>query len=248
MATRILLLTRMFGEKDHAEAFLHRHIRAGTLGSYRETEDPARGDPQEGILSSAKNRKVTLGTSRGSYTFSHEAGERLEMRFHWTDRANVLCSVASYIDTEWVVPGDRVDEVADRYVRIPESAKKFGDFEVLVNRPHRFLDRAAAAAEKAGLELSYGLVDYSGRVPNPTNEELLFCKGNEFKAEREFRLAFFSSRKVERPLTLEIDDLSDIARLVGTQKITGTRMTVTPTTMRGPAKDTPESLTWKDDL
>ena len=137
-----LLLTRVFREKDQAEAFLGGQIRAGTLGSYRETEDPARGDPQEGISYLGTSWEFTLRSSRGdAHTFSYEAGDRMEMRFGWSDRVNVLCTTASYIGTEWAVPVDRYDEVIGRYVRIPESAKKFGDFAVLVHQPPRFPDR-----------------------------------------------------------------------------------------------------------
>ena len=165
----------------------------------------------------------------------------MKIRFAWTDTVNVLCVTVSYINTELVVPDERIDEVIDRYVRIPESTKKFGDFAVFMNQPNILLDRAYTAAKKAKYELSYDFVDYSGRMPNPKTDERIFCKGSEYKHEREFRLAFFSPQKVERPLTLETGDLSDIARLVRTQEITGTRMTVYART-RGPGQGNAGSL------
>lgn len=243
---RILFLTRTFQEKDHAEAFLRGQIRAETLAYYRGTEDEARSDPQEGIFSSGKDWKVTLKTPNGyAHTLSHEAGERIRTRFNWTDRVNILCTTASYIDTEWSVPDDRYEGVLDRYIRIPEAVKKFGDFAVFVHNTPSFMDLADAAAEKAGLELAFGFVDYSGRMPNPKTEELVFWKDSNYKHEREFRFAFLSPQKVEGPMTLDVGDLSGVASLVRTQDINGM---LTITTGRGPDKDTPEALSWKDDL
>ena len=186
MLRRILLLTRVFRKECHAEEFLRGQIRAETLAYYRGTEDQARSDPQEGIFSSGKDWKVTLKTPDGyAHTLSHEAGERMRIRFNWTDRVNILCTTASYIDTEWAVPDDRHEEVLDRYIRIPEAVKKFGNFAVFVHNMPSFLDLADAAAEKAGLELARGFVDYSGRAPNPKTEELIFCKDSNYKHERE---------------------------------------------------------------
>ena len=246
MPRRILLLTRTFQEKDHAEAFLRGQIRAEKLACYRGTEDQARSDPREGIPSLGMSWKLNLRSSRGNeIALSYEAGDRMEMQFGWTDKVNILCTTASYIGTEWVSPDDRSDEVLDRYVRIPEAAKKFGGFSVLVHKPRKFLDRAAGAAEKEGLGFDCGLVDYSGRTPNLTTADIIFCKGNEYKYEREFRLAFSSPQEVEGPLTLEIGDLSNIASLFRTQEINGM---LTITAERGPDKETPEALSWKDDL
>ena len=196
--------------------------------------------------SSGKDWKVTRKTPNSyAHTLSHEAGERIRIRFNWTDRVNILCTTASYIDTEWSVPDDRYEEVLDRYIRIPEAVKKFGDFAVFVHNTPSFMDLADAAAEKAGFELADGFVDYSGRMPNPKTEELVFCKDSNYKHEREFRLAFLSPQKVEGPITLEVGDLSGVASLVRTQDINGM---LTITTGRGPDKDTPEALSWKDDL
>ena len=239
---KIFLLTRTFQEKDYAEAFLGGQIRAETLAYYRCTEDQARGDPKEGIYEFGKDWKITLRVRGYAHSLSWDAGDRMKLQH---DRANILCTTASYIDTEWAVPHDRYEEVLDRYMRIREEVKKFGDFAVIVHQWPKFLDRAYSAAEKAGLGFDYDLVDYSGRPPHLTTKHFIFCKSNEYMHEREFRLAFFSPQKVECPLTLEIGDLSDIASLVRTQDINGM---FTITTGRGPDKETPEALSWKDGL
>ena len=59
------------------------------------------------------------------------------MPMAWADRFNVLCTTASYVDTEWVVPAERYDEVIARYVHIPEAVMKLG---VWVYQPHEFVE------------------------------------------------------------------------------------------------------------
>ena len=160
-----------------------------TLAYYRCTEDQARGDPKEGIYEFGKDWKITLRVRGYAHSLSWDAGDRMKLQH---DRANILCTTASYLDTEWVVPDDRYEEVLDRYMRIPEEVKKFGDFAVIVHQWPKFL-AAYSAAKKAGLGFDYDLVDYSGRPPHLTTKHFIFCKSNEYMHEREFRLAFFFS-------------------------------------------------------
>ena len=253
MPQAFLFLTRVFREKGHAEEFLQGKVRAGMLCSYRELEDESRNDPMEGVFDSSQfeGLKITLKTPSGySHTLSHETGERMTQRIGWADRFNVLCATASYVDTEWVVPDERYDEVIDRYVRIPEAVMRFGDFAVCVHQPHEFVERVKAAADKLGVPMDCAFVAY-GRHPMPDHGmrdvALIFRKRKQYKYEREFRLAFQSPQRVGGPLILEVGDLSDIAKLLRTREFND-QLTITQGEPFSGERTGEGYLGWQDDL
>ena len=98
-------------------SFFEGEFAQETLLSYQKTEDDHRSDPMEGVLDSGQveGMEVTLQGPNGySHTLSHETGERMKCRLPWAGRFNVLCTTASYVDTEWIVPDEHYDEVLDR--------------------------------------------------------------------------------------------------------------------------------------
>ena len=168
----------------------------------------------------------------------------------WAERFNVLCTTASYVDTEWIVPAERYGEVIARYVHIPEAAMKFGDFAVRIHHPHEFVERVRAAADKLGVEMDCGFVDY-GRGPMPSrglkDVGLIFRKRKSYKYEREFRFSFESAQRVEGPLILDVGDLSDIAKLFRTREFNG-QLTITHGEYAPDAPTREGALGWQDDL
>ena len=253
MPQALLFLTRVFEEKEHAEQFLRGQVRAGTLLSYQEIEDDHRIDPMEGILDSGQieRMEVTLRTPNGyTYTLSHESGERMKQPLPWADRFNILCTTASYVDPKWIVPGERYDEVLDRYVRIPEAATKLGDFVVWIHEPDEFVERVRAAADKSDIPMHYGFVEY-GRRPMPSlglrDVGLIFRKREQYKYDREFRFSFESPQKVEGPLCLDVGDLNDIAKLFKTQEFND-HLTVTCGKADPSAPASESARSWQDDL
>ena len=248
-----LFLTRVFGEKSHAEEFLRGQVRAGTLRSYRELEDESRSDPMEGVFDSSQfdGLKITLRASNGyTHTLSHETGERMKMAIGWAERFNVLCTTESYVDTEWVVPAERYDEVIARYVHIPEAVMRFGDFAVCIHQPHEFEERVKAAAGRLGVSMDCGSVTY-GRHPMPNlgmrDVALIFRKREQYKYEREFRFAFESPHKVEGPLVLDVGDLNDIAQLLRTREFND-QLTITCGESAPGESASEDALGWQDDL
>ena len=207
----------------------------------------------EGVFDSSQfeGLKITIKTPSGySHTLSRETGERMTQRIGWADRFNVLCTTASYVDTEWVVPDERYDEVIDRYVRIPEAVMRFGDFAVWIHQPHEFVERVKAAADTLGVPMDCAFVAY-GRHPMPDHGmrdvALIFRKRNQYKYEREFRLAFESPQKVGGPLTLDVGDLNDIAKLFRTREIND-QLTITHGEPASGERTGEGYLGWQDDL
>jgi hypothetical protein len=207
----------------------------------------------EGVLDSSQveGLKITLEARNGyTYTLSHEKGDRMTQILGWADRFNVLCTTASYVDTEWVIPAERFDEVIARYVHIPEAVMRFGDFAVCIHQPHEFEERLEAAASKLGITMDCGWVTY-GKQPMPAlgirDVALIFRKRAQYKYEREFRFAFESPQKVDGPLLLDVGDLNDIAQLFRPRDFND-QLTIT----RGesaPGDATREgALAWEDDL
>ena len=168
---------------------------------------------------------------------------------NWTDRFNVLCTTASYVDTEWVVPAERYDEVIARYVHIPEAVMKLGDFAVWVHQPHEFVERVKAAADNLGVEMDSGFVDYSRRPPSLGLKDvgLIFRKRKQYRYEREFRFSFESPQRVECPLTFDVGDLSDIVKLFRTREFNG-QLTITHGEPASDGSTRECALGWQDDL
>ena len=253
MSQAFLFLTRVFEEEEHATDFLRGQVRAGMLRTYRKLEDESRNDPMEGVFDSSQfeGLKITLNTPSGySHTLSHETGERMTQQIGWAERFNVLCTTASYVDTEWVAPDERYDEVIDRYVRIPEAVMRFGDFAVCIHQPHEFVERVKAAADKVGVRMDCAFVAY-GRHPMPDHGmrdvALIFRKREQYKYEREFRFAFESTQKVEGLLILEVGDLSDIAKLFRTREFND-QLTITRGEPFSGERTGEGYLGWQDDL
>ena len=162
----------------------------------------------------------------------------------------MLCTTASYVDTEWIVPAERYDEVLDRYVRIPEAVMRLGDFAVWIHQPYEFLDRVKSAADKLGVPMNGDFVEY-GRRPMPSlglkDVGLIFRKREQYKYDREFRFSFESPQKVEGPLTLDVGDLSDIAKLFRTREFNG-QLTITHGEPSSGERTGEGYLGWQDDL
>lgn len=253
MPQTFLFLTRVFEEKEHAEQFLRGQVRAGTLLSYQKTEDGSRSDPMEGILDSAQieGMEVTLSAPNGyTHTLSHESGERMKYPLPWANRFNVLCTTASYVDTEWIVPDEHYDKVLDRYVRIPEAVMKLGGFVVFIHEPNEFVERVGTAADRSGVPMHCGFVEY-GRRPMPSlglrDVGLIFRKREQYKYDREFRFSFESPQRVERPLVLDVGDLSDIAKLFRTREFND-QLTITCGEADPSAPASEGARSWQDDL
>ena len=195
--------------------------------------------------------EVTLRAPNGyTHTLLHETGERMKYPLPWAGRFNVLCTTASYIDTEWTVPADRYDEVLDRYVRIPEAVMKLGDFAVWIHEPNEFVERVKAAADKSGVPMDCGFMEY-GRRPMPSlglkDVKLIFRKREQYKHEREFRFVFESPQKVEGPLGLDVGDVSDIAKLFRTREFND-QLSITCGEADSGAGTREGALGWQDDL
>ena len=207
----------------------------------------------EGVLDSGQveGMEVTLRGPNGySHTLSHETGERMKYRLPWAGRFNVLCTTASYVDTEWIVPEEHYDEVLDRYVRIPEAVMKLGGFSVWIHEPDEFSERVEVAADKLGVPMHCGFVEY-GRRPMPSlglkDVGLIFRKREQYKYEREFRFSFESPQEMEGPLCLDVGDLNDIAKLFRTREFND-QLTITCGEADSGAETSEGALGWQDDL
>ena len=253
MSQEFLFLTRVFREQGHAEEFLRGQVRAGVLCTYQQIEDKSRNDPMEGVFDSSQfeGLEITIKTPSGySHMLSHETGERMTQRIGWAERFNVLCTTASYVDSRWVVPGQRFDEVIDRFVRVPEDVMKFGEFAVRIDQPDEFGERLKAAADRLDVPMYSGPVTY-GRHPMPDygmrDVALIFRKRDQYKHEREFRFAFESPQKVDGPLVLDVGDLSDIAQLFRPREFND-QLTVTCDEAAPGESDREGATRWQDDL
>ena len=222
MAQVFLFLTRVFDKKKYAEEFLRGSVRTGPVLGYRKLEGDPRNDPMEGVFDSrlVDGLKVALKGPAG-YCYTLKLGDRMTTRPAWVNRFSLLCTTASFYDDDWVVPEKHIDQVLDRYIRVPEATATLGDFAVIFDLIV-FVDRLKAAAEAAGLLMKYGPVEYGRRpVPSfgPNDTAILFRKRAQYKREREFRFAFESPHEVRGPITLDVGDLSDIATLCLTREI-----------------------------
>ena len=126
---------------------------------------------------------------------------------------------------------------------------KLGGFSVWIHEPDEFVERVKVAADKLGVPMHCGFVEYGSR-PMPSlglkDVGLIFRKREQYKYERESRFSFESPQKMEGPLCLDVGDLNDIAKLFRTREFND-QLTITCGEADSGAETNEGVLGWQDD-
>jgi hypothetical protein len=187
-----------FGERSHIEQF-----RAGLLYmniqkyfAKREGDDALRTDRDEGVefvhqpaviqslVLSYGDTKIDLAP----YLTGPFKGGRIK------NKCNLFC-MYSLPGTE---PGHPV---------IDPRNLGFGDSYTIVTNTQGFLDRVSAAAENAGLDVGWDLVEYLD-FKTYSGDISPFQKSSGYAFQREFRIAVYPGST--EPIQLQVGNLEDI--------------------------------------
>ena len=215
--TRIFFLAKFFSEEQHAEQFTRGRLYANRIGYFRKLErDSARVDAYEGVslLRGDVNLTATIDGLRTERITvpEHDLAGPAEVRMDWTENVNLLCMHAAHSSSDVKKSDSQVDEFKRQHIDIPEECLKFGNHAVLVTDFLEFVKRVTSAVKKRAYRLVGGLVMYSDYpVIDITGIDVVFCKRERYKSEREYRFAIHTGSDVHDPLILETVDLSDIA-------------------------------------
>ena len=216
--TKIFFLAKFFSEEQHAEQFMRGRLYANRLGYFRDLErDSVRADAYEGVSLLCGNIDLAatidgLRTERITVP-EHELAGPVEVRMDWTEHVNLLCMHAAHSSGDIEISSSQAEEFKRQHIDIPEDCLKFGDYAVLITDFLQFVKRVKSAVQKyRNYRLVGGLVMYSDYPAiDITGIDVVFCKRERYKSEREYRFAIHTGSDVRDPLILETGDLSDIA-------------------------------------
>ena len=215
--TRIFFLAKFFSEEHHAEQLMRGRLYARRLGYFRELEgDSVRADAYEGVsllrgdvdlaatIDGLRTERITIP--------EHDLAGPAEVRMVWTEHVNLLCMHAAHSSSDVKISDSQVDAFKRQHIDVPEACLKFGNHAVLITDFLEFVRRVTSAVKKRAYRLVGGLVMYSDYpVIDITGIDVVFCKRERYKSEREYRFAIHTGLEVHDPLILETGDLSDIA-------------------------------------
>lgn len=101
-------------------------------------------------------------------------------------------------------------------LKFGEDHESFGGHVLCITNPKEFLDRASKALEQQGRRADGRLVDYVNESDfhgNISSENIGFTKLDKYKKQREWRLIVYGSESPNKPIRIQIGDLSDISKI-----------------------------------
>jgi hypothetical protein len=94
--------------------------------------------------------------------------------------------------------------------------KKFGDYFLLIHKPHEFLQRVKKAAEEMKLAIKGDFVNYLN-LSKYTGKKSVFQKDIIYNYQNEYRV--FINNKKSHPIILEIGNIEDISILCESEEL-----------------------------
>ncbi|WMI99762.1 hypothetical protein RBU55_30235 [Pseudomonas chlororaphis subsp. aurantiaca] len=208
----IFFLVKVFDEEQHAEDFVRGKLYSNRLSYFRkleESEAANRGDRYEGVVDWHQPSEIEIVIN--GRTLTDLAGP-VSVQMNWHDHINVFCVYAAHSGSFESLTHENLADFK-RQLEISEDCQKLGGHAVLVTNVTQFFERVRSAARENNYGLSSGLVEYynpetfSGSF---SENEAIFKKRDEFQHQKEYRFAIDTGVEGDKPITLEIGDISDI--------------------------------------
>lgn len=220
----IFFLVKFFEKKKHAEAFIAGSVHAKKLSYFQEGKDQEsfnRSDKHEGVfgwLQPGQGRLVINGMD-----MTEDLAGPIEMRRTWLGDRYVFCVYAGHSgDIDLNDLSAENIEALRRQLEIPEDCHKLGKYAVIVKNVPEFIDRIQKRAELNQYRMFCGSVKYY----NPKtfhgqfmDEQAIFRKHDDYKHHREYRFVIDSPDRRVKSVTLDIEDIRDIAMECDTEDI-----------------------------
>ena len=217
------LLVKFFDEENYANDFLNGILYSNRLSYFKRLEDhEGRGDKYEGgiFLPSDETTIRLTATANGDHNFEsitippEDLAAAVRIGPNWFDHMNIFCMYSCYSSNVVDVSkdGNRAKKI---FIQIQDDTSALGDYIVAISDISAFLLRFQQAVSRKSYESMYGGVKYfnpeAGSPSFKYKEETIFMKRENFKHQKEYRLAFDTGTVGSDAVKLNIGSIEDIA-------------------------------------
>lgn len=215
MAEKIISLMKMVECRDHAEYLLDGGLYANRLKSFRDRE---RGKDELEGTAWLQPDKITIRLD-GVPSLQDDLAGPVEVRLNRVAELHIFCMFGFWTEGGAVPSPDTSRGFLERQLgSINECIEEFGPYTVVVRNVTEFFRRVDASYKAdprfTGLGIR-GQVRYIDAATHHTDldDELRIAlfKRSQFAHQREYRLVFNTCTSGTNPVTLQIDDIRDIA-------------------------------------
>lgn len=229
---RLAFFVKFYKEKKHADNLLQDGLLyARRLKSFREEDDPQRGDRDEGAVLQAASQVYVLKDDGRKLPI--KAVGPLQSTYQILDDLNIFC-MTHFTSSPFYRGPTRahLDEVLTQVDDSLPECEKMGKHAIVIVDPVRFFERIDDASRRCGYAVMDGLVKYYDTYPEdavvrpigrPLRSDVqwrhAYLKHRRYEKQREFRLAFQTHSSGDDPLELKVGSLQDIGFYVAAHKL-----------------------------
>ncbi len=207
----IIYLAKFFDNDEYADQFARGKIYCNTLRKFKKMEEKrfsGRADSDEGTTAWLQPDEVDIEIAGIRLT---GLAAPVQVQMNWLNDVHLFCMVAGHtgaLDVQRLSTEDLRQELV-----IPRACLDLGQYVVLVTNVTEFIKRMDAGVARTDYRYARGLVKYYDPQTfhgGFRDIEAAFWKQDHYSYQREFRFAFQTGRMDNRPLPIEIGDISDI--------------------------------------
>lgn len=222
----IYAFVKLFGNKDHAQAFVNGQLCMNTIRSFKEYKDEAgelRGDEYEGIAALYQPEKLGEISFGGHAIPASDLAAPIVIHDNQLLNHNVFCIYSLNSQGHDTVSAETLSDFK-RTLELHDSCFGLGKYCVVILNASEFIERCQSAIKKLNVNGSLGLVDYfdehefHGDMPS---DRLGYQKRSMFSHQREYRVKVDLGRSESGRYFLDVGDLSDIAIITTPKEFNG---------------------------
>ena len=226
-STRVVFfLIKFFNNQQYADEFIRGRVFCNRISRFKDgapNDATGRVDPNEGTIVWMQPGQVQLQLN--GRDMSDDLAGPISVQRDWLNHLHLFCLHAVHngnLDLE-NTPNDNLEDLR-REMMIPEACFSLGEHAVVVRDVPRFISQMQSAARAKNYRIAKGLVKYY----NPESfhghfrdVESVFWKQAQLSYQREFRFLIDSRIPSDRPLFLEIGDISGITHRLKSTELNG---------------------------
>lgn len=207
-------LFKFFSCEKYRDDFLKGHLYFNSLNFFKrheESEVPGQNDYYECC---SIHQPESVNVYIGNLKLTDFAGPISISCNHDLLTSNIICFSTIREDSYCYC---KSFEDAKKNILFSETMLKYGEYAVVIPQGHLFIERFKTAALKGGFFSFHAPVNYYDFSKDNISckyPEIAFQKRSEFSYQREYRFLLQKTNEEDKPVILEVGDLSDIAMVV----------------------------------
>ena len=212
---RIFYLAKTNQNKEFADKFLDGYLHCKRLIWFRGAEndylDDSRADIYEGVSQHMQPQHIQLTINNVDLT--RELAGPLTVQFDRFKYIHLFCMHSGHSGDFTHVSHKNVKNL-EKFVKITDRCKNFGDHTVLITDVGEFIRRVEAVCKRKGYKIHRRLVNYYDPKHfhgHFDGIDAVFMKREEYKQEREFRFAIDTGIAGNDAIDLYIGNIRDIS-------------------------------------